>query len=43
MTGVIEGGWEYVVAAYTITWSAWILYGAALLMRRRGQGQGQGS
>ena len=37
MTGVVEGGWEYVVAAYTVTAVSFIVYGLSLFMRLRGQ------
>jgi len=34
--GVIEGGWEYVIAAYSITWMALAFYIVSLVMRSRG-------
>lgn len=33
--GVIEGGWEYVWAAYALSWAAVLLY--AWSLRRRGK------
>lgn len=33
MNGVIIGGWEYVWAAYLITWAALALYGGSLWLR----------
>ena len=27
MTGMIEGGWEFVWASYGISWAALVLYG----------------
>lgn len=37
MTGVVEGGWEFVVAAYTVTAVSFIGYGLSLFLRLRGQ------
>ena len=33
-TGMIEGGWNYVIAAYGITWTVLLIYGANLFFRR---------
>ena len=33
MTGVVQGGWEYVIAAYTITAVAFVVYGVSLIVR----------
>ncbi|MEZ4271991.1 MAG: CcmD family protein [Myxococcota bacterium] len=35
MTGMIVGGWEYVMACYGIVWSGIFLYGGSLYLRRR--------
>lgn len=35
MTGVVQGGWEFVVAAYTITALGFVIYGVSLVMRLR--------
>jgi hypothetical protein len=35
MTGVIEGGWSYVIAAYAITAVVLSGYGASVLLRYR--------
>jgi len=35
MNGVVEGGWAYVIAAYSITWAAWAVYGVSLWLRNR--------
>jgi CcmD family protein len=34
-SGRIEGGWEYVIAAYAITWITFGLYTASLFARAR--------
>ena len=31
--GMIAGGWDYVYAAYGITWTVLLIYGASLLHR----------
>ena len=31
--GMIQGGWDYVYAAYGITWTVLLIYGASLLKR----------
>lgn len=36
MNGTIEGGWGYVIAAYGLTWAAWLTYAALLWLRGRG-------
>ncbi len=33
--GVVIGGWEYVVAAYTLTGIAFLVYGATLIAKLR--------
>jgi hypothetical protein len=33
MTGVVQGGWEFVIAAYTITGLALLIYGGSLYIR----------
>jgi hypothetical protein len=35
MSGVIAGGWEFVIAAYSITAVALIIYGVSLVSRLR--------
>ncbi len=35
MTGVVEGGWEYVYACYLTSWVFVIGYGASLWIRSR--------
>ncbi|HYH09960.1 MAG TPA: hypothetical protein VEK11_23125 [Thermoanaerobaculia bacterium] len=35
MTGVVVGGWEYVIAAYSITALAFVIYGVSLVTRLR--------
>ena len=35
MSGVITGGWEYVTAAYTITFAVLLVYGVSLIARLR--------
>jgi hypothetical protein len=35
MTGVVQGGWEFVIAAYTITALGFLIYGVSLAMRLR--------
>ena len=36
MNGVVEGGWEFVIAAYTITGVAFLIYGVSLIARLKG-------
>ena len=33
MSGVVQGGWEFVIAAYTITGVALVIYGVSLIAR----------
>lgn len=33
MSGVVQGGWEFVIAAYTITGVALVVYGVSLIAR----------
>lgn len=33
MTGVVQGGWEFVIAAYSISALAFIVYGVSLFTR----------
>ena len=33
MTGVVQGGWEFVIAAYTITAVGFVVYGVSLIVR----------
>jgi hypothetical protein len=35
--GHIQGGWEYIGAAYAIAWTALALYGLSLWLRRPGK------
>ena len=35
MSGVITGGWGYVIAAYALTASAFLIYAISLIMRLR--------
>lgn len=35
MEGVIQGGWEFVWAAYGITWAGWIGYAVSLVVRTK--------
>jgi hypothetical protein len=35
MSGVVQGGWEFVIAAYTITALGFLIYGVSLVMRLR--------
>ena len=35
MNGVITGGWNFVVAAYSITFGALLIYGVTLITRLR--------
>ncbi len=36
-TAPIIGGWEYVIAAYAITWLGLTLYGVYLFTREKGE------
>ncbi len=33
--GVVKGGWNFVVAAYTVTFSVLVIYGVTLITRLR--------
>jgi hypothetical protein len=33
MSGVVQGGWEFVIAAYSITGLAFVIYGISLFAR----------
>ncbi len=33
MSGVVQGGWEFVIAAYTITGIGLVAYGVSLIAR----------
>ena len=35
--GVISGGWNFVVAAYTLTAAVFLIYGISLIARLRGE------
>ncbi len=35
--GVLTGGWEYIWAAYGITWATFLLYAVYLTLRSRGR------
>ena len=35
MSGVITGGWGYVIAAYSLTGAAFLIYAISLIMRLR--------
>jgi CcmD family protein len=35
VTGTIQGGWEYVTAAYVATWLFFVVYAASLAARGR--------
>jgi hypothetical protein len=37
MTGTIEGGWPYVIAAYGLSWAVWVAYVVSLVVRGRGR------
>ncbi|HEX7152620.1 MAG TPA: hypothetical protein VF618_14115 [Thermoanaerobaculia bacterium] len=34
-TGIVQGGWEFVVAAYALTGTAFLVYGISLWTRLR--------
>jgi hypothetical protein len=34
-SGVVSGGWEYVYAAYGVTWLFFLGYGISLFIRQR--------
>ena len=35
MTGIVQGGWEFVWAAYGLTAAAFLIYGISLISRLR--------
>jgi len=35
MSGVITGGWGFVIAAYSVTAAGFLIYGISLVMRLR--------
>ena len=35
MSGVVTGGWNFVIAAYSITFAALLIYGISLVARLR--------
>ncbi len=37
MNGVIVGGWEYVIAAYTVTGAVFLLYALSVAFRLRAE------
>jgi hypothetical protein len=37
MTGVVEGGWEFVAAAYTVTAAVLTAYAASVFLRYRSE------
>ena len=39
MRGVIEGGWEFVIAAYAVTAAVLGVYAASILLRLRAERQ----
>jgi hypothetical protein len=39
MSGVIQGGWEYVVAAYVVSAGTLLAYGASIYLRWRAEAQ----
>jgi CcmD family protein len=41
MTGVVEGGWGYVIAAYATTWLFFLGYTASLIVRRASAEKGE--
>jgi hypothetical protein len=38
-SGVINGGWDYIWAAYAITWFVFISYSVSLVVRDPGEGR----
>ena len=42
MSGVIQGGWEYVVAAYAVSAAVLAGYAASVFVRYRAAGRAQG-
>ena len=42
--GVIQGGWPYVIAAYSFTWIVFVAYTVSLFTKRRTKiDEGEGS
>ncbi|HET7786754.1 MAG TPA: hypothetical protein VIR81_05345 [Myxococcales bacterium] len=39
MSGVVQGGWGFVVAAYTVTGAVLAAYGASVFLRLRAERQ----
>jgi hypothetical protein len=39
VTGVVQGGWEFVIAAYAVTATALAAYGASVFFRFRAERQ----
>jgi hypothetical protein len=39
VSGVVQGGWEFVVAAYAVTGSVLAAYGASVFLRLRAERQ----
>jgi len=39
VSGVIQGGWEYVIAAYAVTAAVLAAYGASIFLRGRAERQ----
>lgn len=37
MSGVVQGGWEFVIAAYTVTAVVLAAYGASIFFRSRAE------
>ena len=35
MSGVVTGGWGFVIAAYSLTAAVFLIYGISLIMRLR--------
>lgn len=33
MSGVVQGGWEFVIVAYTVTGLSFVIYGVSLFIR----------
>jgi hypothetical protein len=36
MTGVVQGGWEFVIAAYSVTAIGFLVYAVSLFTRLKG-------
>jgi hypothetical protein len=39
MNGVVTGGWNFVITAYSITIAALVIYGITLITRLRSEGK----